>query len=270
MSATKPKPVTPPQPIKNFFVIRHPYVTAEDDDIIKITAQFTACHGLQFVKELAQREGKNPIYAFLKEDNPNYPYFAALCDSYNKCLHPKRPYIDFLRRTMTNEHTLLKYVLMRAEYENERERQRKTDEEQRRREEELFNSIDWHNFVIVETIDFEEGEALPVPQQFALQEPEPEVKECREEPAEAQPVAPVVEDLPAEKPYKDKPVEPMQECPICRKYIPVRVFDEHIRFEMSKPQKRAPQRYQDSPLVSGKEIAANLRVLAKKRSNWQD
>ncbi|KAL7715958.1 spliceosome associated protein [Entamoeba marina] len=239
----------PPRPVKNRFIIRKPYITAEDDEIIKTTAQFTAKNGPGFVKDLAQREVRNPTFAFLKEEHPNYTYFASLCEAYGQCLHPKPQFIEFLRRTYANPQTLLKYSIMRAEYENAEEKKRKTIEDQTRAEEELFQSIDWHDFVIVETITFDEGEALPTPSETAIK-PIEEVPEVQTTPVEViqpiitkteelpVPLPPVIDDVPTIEVKRDKTAEATQECPICHKFIPVKDMDKHLKIELASRTKK--------------------------------
>lgn len=56
--------------------------------IIKLTAQYTAASGRQFLAGLAQREQRNPMFDFLKPTHLLFSYFTALVDCYSKILTP--------------------------------------------------------------------------------------------------------------------------------------------------------------------------------------
>jgi splicing factor 3A subunit 1 len=53
-------------------------------DIIKLTAQYTAANGVQFLYGLTNREFKNPQFDFLKPSHALFTYFMALVDQYSK------------------------------------------------------------------------------------------------------------------------------------------------------------------------------------------
>ena len=52
--------------------------------MIKLTAQYTAASGRQFLAGLAQREQRNPQFDFLKPTHMLFSYFTALVDAYTK------------------------------------------------------------------------------------------------------------------------------------------------------------------------------------------
>ena len=55
-----------------------------DLDIIKLTAQYTAANGRDFLAGIAQRELRNPQFDFLKPTHLLFSYFTTLVDSYSK------------------------------------------------------------------------------------------------------------------------------------------------------------------------------------------
>ena len=64
-------------------MIVHPtFLSAMDSDIIKLTAQYTAVGGRQFLQGLAHREQRNPQFDFLKPTHALFGYFTSLVDSY--------------------------------------------------------------------------------------------------------------------------------------------------------------------------------------------
>merc|ERR1712217_399178 len=88
-----------------------------DMDIIKLTAQFVARNGQKFLIGLTQRESRNPQFDFLKPTHALFGYFTSLVDAYTKCLMPNK-------------------------------------EEEEKEEKDQMAMIDWHDFVVVETIEF--------------------------------------------------------------------------------------------------------------------
>jgi splicing factor 3A subunit 1 len=70
----------PPQ-----FSLVHPTgLSAMDVEIIKLSAQYTAVSGRNFLAGLAQREQRNPQFDFLKPTHLLFSYFTALVDAYSK------------------------------------------------------------------------------------------------------------------------------------------------------------------------------------------
>ena len=65
-------------------------LSAEALDVIKLTAQFTAVNGREFLSKLAVREQRNPEFAFLQPTNALFAYFTALVDAYGNIVHPSR------------------------------------------------------------------------------------------------------------------------------------------------------------------------------------
>ena len=53
-------------------------------EIVKLTAQYTAVSGRQFLSGLARKEAGNPQFEFLKPTHVLFGYFTALCDQYAK------------------------------------------------------------------------------------------------------------------------------------------------------------------------------------------
>lgn len=67
------------------FSLVHPIgLSAMDIDIIKLSAQYTAVSGRNFLAGLAQREQRNPQFDFLKPTHLLFSYFTSLVDGYSK------------------------------------------------------------------------------------------------------------------------------------------------------------------------------------------
>ncbi|RKP21077.1 Surp module, partial [Rozella allomycis CSF55] len=149
--ATNKQNAAPPEPEKFQFYFEHPPV-----DVIKLTALFVARNGRQFMTMVSQREAKNFQFDFLKPQHSLFPFFNALIEQYTKVLIPSKDMKDKLEKDANDKFNALDRIMGRLEYELYTEEQRKMEEEQRAREEEMYNQIDWNDFVIVQTIDFKE------------------------------------------------------------------------------------------------------------------
>lgn len=78
------KTVEPPPP--ELYKIQHPTLSALDQEIMYLTAQYTAHSGKSFLAGLATREQRNPQFDFLKPTHALFAYFTALVESYAQVL----------------------------------------------------------------------------------------------------------------------------------------------------------------------------------------
>eukprot|EP00466_Bigelowiella_natans_P021683 jgi/Bigna1/145972/aug1.106_g20680 len=154
-------------PPKNVYSVRTPsIVTPVDVDIIKLTAQFVARNGRQFLAGLTAREQRNPSFEFLNPAHPLFTFFQKLVDAYAKVVIPPSKLLDSLRTKAANPATIYGEVLVQSKHEAKRraeEAEKSGDRDAA--EESMLATIDWHDFVVVETITFttEDDEYLPPP-----------------------------------------------------------------------------------------------------------
>lgn len=154
-------PVEPPPPEE--WVIEPPYISPLDIDIIKLSAQFIARNGKPFQFGLFNREAKNPQFGFLQENHPLHSYFRQLVESYSRVILPPKDIIENLEKMIHSKTMILDRIMKKVRWEKAQiktEEQKKAEEEKERV---LMASIDWHDFVVVETIDFDDDEKLPAP-----------------------------------------------------------------------------------------------------------
>lgn len=162
MGEAKKKKIVKPPPADQF-VINHPYIAPMDMDIIKLTAQFVARNGQKFLIGLTQRESRNPQFDFLKPTHALFGYFTSLVDAYTKCLMPNKDEVDRLKKHSANGMEILDKAMSRYYWDEQEETQRRSKEEVEKAEKEQMQMIDWHEFVIVETIEFTaEDENIPL------------------------------------------------------------------------------------------------------------
>jgi len=135
---------------------------AQEMDIVRLAAAFVARNGKQFHVGLLNREARNPQFDFLKPTHPLHALFLYLVDAYSRVLFPARPSIDRLRREAADRAAVLARVMGRAEYQRTQARDKEAEKEYEKMKA-ARQLIDWHDFVVVETIDFREEELPPPP-----------------------------------------------------------------------------------------------------------
>ncbi|KAK6153903.1 hypothetical protein DH2020_013542 [Rehmannia glutinosa] len=173
-ASAKPDPSAQFRPVRKVleppeaeqYTVRLPEgITGEELDIIKLTAQFVARNGKSFLTGLTSRESTNPQFHFLRPTHSMFMFFTSLADAYSKVLMPSKGLTDKLRNSVADMTTVLERCLHRLEWERSQEQARQKAEDEIEQERLQMAMIDWHDFVVVETIDFadDEDEDLPPP-----------------------------------------------------------------------------------------------------------
>eukprot|EP00906_Rhabdomonas_costata_P005560 RCo008315 len=162
------RPVPKENPCPSVFTIAVPVEVAPLDlDVIRLTAQYVARHGQSFLSNVTAREQKNPQFDFLKGTHRHFQFFRSLVDAYTKILLPSKDMLEVLRQEMENKLTILDRCMSASEWQKVQEAKRKAAEEEEDKQRVAFQLIDWHEFVVVETIDFkdepEDEASLPAP-----------------------------------------------------------------------------------------------------------
>ncbi|KAJ3141868.1 splicing factor 3a, subunit 1 [Geranomyces variabilis] len=157
-TAPPTKPV-PPEPPRYNFSAPLPSVSVLDLDILKLTAQFIARNGREFMTQLTRREMRNYQFDFLRSNHSLFPYFTKLVEQYTKLLMPPAGLLeDSLRVNVEDKFAVLKRIGARVEYRLYQEDEKKKAEDEADEERVAYASIDWHDFVIVDTVEFAEAD----------------------------------------------------------------------------------------------------------------
>ncbi|KAJ8309400.1 hypothetical protein KUTeg_014274 [Tegillarca granosa] len=160
------EPIQPKDPPPEFeFVADPPSISALDLDVVKLTAQFVARNGRQFLTNLMNREQRNYQFDFLRPQHSLFNYFTKLVEQYTKILIPPKDLLGKLKKESDDYHEVLGHAKYRVEWAKFQEREKRKEEEAVERERIAYASIDWHDFVVVETVDFQPNEQgnLPPP-----------------------------------------------------------------------------------------------------------
>ncbi|KAG9095337.1 SF3a splicing factor complex subunit [Ceratobasidium sp. 370] len=162
----------PKEPPPHEFVYDVPQVSAVDLDIIKLTALYTARRGRPFLNALQAREARNFQFDFLRPNHSLFGYFNRLVEQYTRVLHPSKELLAkiALHATPEGKWDMLAEARERAAYERWRREREKKREDDKEAERIAFAEIEWHDYHIVQTIEFTAADAtsdLPPPMSIA-------------------------------------------------------------------------------------------------------
>ncbi|KAJ6111712.1 hypothetical protein N7523_007773 [Penicillium sp. IBT 18751x] len=172
------KPKGPPEPAAFHFSARMPNINAQDLEVVKLTALFVAKRGKSFVTALSQREARNYQFEFLRPQHSLYQFFTRLVDQYTILLRSEgidaatteQKRIAELEQNVRNKYHIMERATQRAEWVKFQEQQKQKKEELEEQERIEYAQIDWHDFVVVETVMFTEVDDqsdLPPPTSLA-------------------------------------------------------------------------------------------------------
>jgi len=145
-----------PAPPAFVWVLEKPNISALQDDLIKISAQYVARNGLAFQSGLMEREKNNRQFDFLRQLHPLNTYFKRLVADYTRVLLPERGLTEQLQQTSKEKKVIVDKVMKRVQWERS---QKKTSDQKKQEEEAERNAmaaIDWHDFVVVQTIEWDD------------------------------------------------------------------------------------------------------------------
>lgn len=114
------------------------YVCSFNRDIVKLTAQFVARNGRQFLTNLMNREQRNYQFDFLRPQHSLFQYFTKLLEQYTKILIPPKDLMARLKVESTqgkaSSNLVLEQVKYRSNWQKHQEAQRRREEEKVERE----------------------------------------------------------------------------------------------------------------------------------------
>ncbi|RKF78666.1 Pre-mRNA-splicing factor sap114 [Golovinomyces cichoracearum] len=165
---TTEKPKGPPEPPEFHFSARMPNISAQDLEVVKLTALFVAKNGRQFMTTLSQRETGNYQFDFLRPNHTLHNFFQRLIDQYSTLLRTggvdgsarklQQPRIAELEANVKDKFHCLSRAKQRAGWFKFQDEQKQKKEEEAEKEKISYAQIDWHYFVVVETVVFTEAD----------------------------------------------------------------------------------------------------------------
>lgn len=164
----KEEPKGPPKPPDFQFSARMPRINQKDLEVLRLTALFVARNGRQFMTTLAQREAGNPQFQFLIQNHTFHNYFQHMIDQYAILLREgggsgegtkaQQERMEELQKNVDDKFHVLMRAKQRGEWAKYQEAERIKKEEEEVQQKLEFASIDWNDFVVVETIVFTESD----------------------------------------------------------------------------------------------------------------
>jgi len=219
--------------------------------------------------------------------------------SSNKQLHKQHSnHIQSIQKTAGNTQACLENAAYQTEYYRYEEHQKRLKMEKKMEENggEMLGGVsrvDWHDFIVVETIDFdvdEVVESLPPPppppplpsQPLTTTEGKPTADEVKMDESSDEEEAGEEEKIQVVSDYQPKVVSSQAKLasearthvidPITGKSIPIADMSEHMRIQLLDPKwaaekERFMEKQKDSNLVGGDMIARNVNAFTKARGD---
>jgi len=150
-------------PEMEVWLIEKPNISAQQDDIIKLAAQYIARNGRSFQNGLMEREHKNQMFDFLQPLHPLHGYFKKLMQDYTKVLLPDREMLPKLLAVNSNPKLIVEKIMNKIQWYRAQQRNMDKKRQEEEAERNAMAMIDWHDFVVVQTIDWEEDEEEEAP-----------------------------------------------------------------------------------------------------------
>lgn len=162
------KPKGPPEPPSFQFSARMPNISAQDLEVVRLTALFVAKNGRQFMTALSQRETGNYQFDFLRPNHSLHNFFQHFVDQYSLLLRAggidgeggrvQQERVVELQRNVDDKFRILNRAKQRAEWLKYQETEKQKKEEDEEKERLSYAQIDWHDFVVVETVVFTDAD----------------------------------------------------------------------------------------------------------------
>ncbi|CAJ2503611.1 Uu.00g110050.m01.CDS01 [Anthostomella pinea] len=162
------KPKGPPKPPDFQYSARMPNISAQDLEVVRLTALFVAKNGRQFMIALSQREAGNYQFDFLRPNHSLHNFFQHLIDQYSMLLRAggidgeggrvQQERVSELQRNVDDRFHILQRAKDRAEWLKYQETEIHKKEEEEEKERVTYAQIDWHDFIVAETVVFTDAD----------------------------------------------------------------------------------------------------------------
>jgi splicing factor 3A subunit 1 len=138
-------------PALEFSVATNLGLSGVDVDTIKLTAQYAAANGSDFISKLMERERDNSKFDFLNPLHALFAYFSRLVDIYRRII-TGAPELKVAIDRKSDFEAVLRSAVHRWNWAITQEEKAKGSVESL--------MVDWKDFVVVETITFDDDELL--------------------------------------------------------------------------------------------------------------
>ena len=157
---------TPGESALGPFRIPHPsHYSASELDVVHLTALYASHVGGSFLSSLQHRERTNAAFDFLKPQHPLHSYYVGVRQSVVGVVRRQTgPLLDEYRRYVQHPSRLLARVMEAARQRRREQVEGESRQREAQEDSEVMAAIDWHSFIVVETVDFSADEMHYLPQ----------------------------------------------------------------------------------------------------------
>jgi len=159
------KPKGPEPPPEYHFSARMPNISSLDLEVLRLTALHVARKGKSWMTNLSQKEARNYQFDFLRPQHSLYNFFQRMVDQYSLLLQTgpegqkaEQARIREIQDNIQDRFRTLNKAKKRSEYVKHQEKQKQQKEEAEETERMAYAQVDWHDFVVVETVLFTEAD----------------------------------------------------------------------------------------------------------------
>ncbi|ONH68488.1 putative splicing factor 3A subunit 1 [Cyberlindnera fabianii] len=251
--------------IKLDFLIDMPIITNKDLDILKLTAQFVAVNGPDYKQAIKNKYHDQILqFGFMDSQHSLNPLFEKYVDQYTRILN------DDIKTVPSDEVLLRAYK--RAEWETtQRDQQEKKiqDEEDKKIR---FARVDWNDFSVVATIQFDEVDSIteleqPVTiEQLQLKSLDEKSKQVTAIKSDETPSGIKIKEFGSTR-LKSIQKEKFLQCPLTGKMIPEKDFQRHIEILLRDPKYQDEKAKYEAKIqntnLNPDEVAKNINALFK-------
>lgn len=154
-------PDPPPPSLESIYTVRPPTLYHPQElDIIKLTALYVARNGREFLGQITSyaNRDRREMFDFLKTTHPFFPTFQKLVDAYTNVITPPPATLSSLSSDVKDIEAILSNLKLHATYKRREEVRRANSELNEEEERVAMQLIDWHNFIVVQTLTFDPQE----------------------------------------------------------------------------------------------------------------
>lgn len=253
-------------PPLDFLLKDQPTITLKDLEIVKLTAQYVAHHGdADSVRVIRERYMSEPVlFGFTHEGHKWFKLFQTLVRQYKLVIDGECEMLDV--------DEMVERAKKRAQYEEsiraeQNEKEREEDEKRLK-----FTSVNWTDFVIVETIKFEEVDLIaelapPVTiEELQLRSLDAKSKQLTQVDVKDSEEGINIREFGATRMKQHhQSKEKLIQCPFSGKMIPEKNFERHIQILLRDPKyaeekKKYESKVKNSNLTSD-DVVRNIKAL---------
>lgn len=296
--ASNVKPEEKPAPPELQFITPLPTISAQDLEILKVVAKYTAVNGDDYATKLQQKYKDDSQFDFIRDEHQFNLLFRRLVTQYRRLMElnnvrveeTTNDYLDELTATTKDFSSVFPRATERSRYITHTKQAKSEAKEAKRKQWLHFASIPWTDFTVVGVVEFSEVDkvqqldpplSLKELQYRLLSQKKPNAEETTsqangDDDDEEEVVPKLLQGKIRALGTRAKPTLPTSDvvkCPLTGKMIPALRFDEHLRAHLRDPNYRAEREnyirknFSAGLNISTDDVVANIQRMVRKRGS---